>query len=109
MLMIATKQVEPTSLQTVDLSGRLCRTFEKNRLQLEDCATFEKKKCFHCYHFAEKTTSKSLSNAFVPEQQKKQFIPQISSQNLYIFWVSVLRKKCKPQFIQKVNSNLFIF
>ena len=44
--MIVTKQVEPTSLQTVDLSGRLCRTFEKKRLEFEDCATFEKNVLF---------------------------------------------------------------
>ena len=65
------------------------------------------RKIFSCYHFAEKTTSKSLSNAFVPK--KTIYSTNKFTELIHVFWVCVLRKKCKPQFTQKVNSNLFIF
>jgi hypothetical protein len=73
--MIVTKQVEPTSLQTVDLSGRLCRTFEKKRLELEDFATFEKN--VSLLSFSRKDLFQVAFKCFCSFKAEKQFIPQI--------------------------------
>ena len=66
-------------------------------------------KIFHAIILQKKLLLSPFQMLLFLDSKKKQFIPQISSQNLYMFWVCVLRKKCKPRFTQKVNSNLFIF
>ena len=70
--------------------------------ELEDCATFEKK-CFHAIILQKKLLLSPFQMLLFLNSKKKQFIPQISSQNLYMFWVCVLRKKCKPKFTQKLT------